>query len=64
MEAIFSPERKSPRFPRAQDAGYEVKDGPASILVVDSAVAVGDNMEAPPGMIINVFGSTLEMEYG
>ena len=45
-------------------AGYEVKDGPASILVVDSAVAVGDNMEAPPGMIINVFGSTLEMEYG
>jgi phosphopentomutase len=45
-------------------AGCEVKDGPASLLIVDSAVAVGDNMEAPPGMIINVFGSTREMEYG
>ena len=44
-------------------AGYEVKDGPASVLVLDNAVALGDNMEAPPGMIINVFGSTQQITY-
>ena len=45
------------------EAGYRAVEGPASILLVDDSVTVGDNMEAPPGMIINVFGSTREAPY-